>query len=215
VVKFLSPTIVNLERAISKDALRVASIPVAQFVRLSMSPATEPYGSLKKAYRFDDPAQVYGVNYAGLEIGVAFAETILHKKGLFVDGEWAVSEGDIHARYLVRYARPANPILAMADLTGANLKALGLDNDVCASDDYTDSMHVSSTLYRLRPDLDGILYVSRQANRGLAVAMFDRSGTTADAAAIPLADHPDFNLLLSRFNVALLPSGRPPPHPVR
>lgn len=46
----------------------------------------------------------------------------------------------------------------------AGLKRLGLNNDLCASDDYTASMQVAAALHAQVPAADGILYVSRQLN---------------------------------------------------
>jgi len=39
------------------------------------------------------------------------------------------------ARHTVRFHRPRRPTLTLADLTGGALKRLGLNNDVCATDD--------------------------------------------------------------------------------
>jgi hypothetical protein len=190
--------------------LRVIRLDATRLLRLSRFPATEPYWGKRKAYRFDDPAQVYGATYCALDLEVAFAETILHQNGFFTDRQWVIDKASIVERHIVTYTRPARPELLLADLTGANLKALGLNNDLCSSDDYSASMAVSCALHAQVPDLDGVLYVSRQMNTGLAVALFQRADVKLHGTVTRLIDHPDYHKLLSTFNVAILPSGRAP-----
>ena len=64
-------------------------------MRLTRYPATEPYWGKSQSSRFDDPDQVYGATYTARSLTVAFAETILHQKGHFVDGRWIISQADI------------------------------------------------------------------------------------------------------------------------
>jgi hypothetical protein len=191
--------------------LPVFKVDARRLLRLTRFPQTEPYWGKNKAYRFDDPAQVYGATYTALRIEVAFAETILHQRALYTGKQWVIDEANIVERHVVTYTRPARPNLLVADFTGANLKALGLNNDLCSSDDYTDSMAVSSALHAQIPELDGIMYVSRQMNTGLAVALFERSKVELESKVIRLTDHPDYDDLLGMFNVAILPRGRAHP----
>lgn len=188
--------------------LRVRRIDARQLLRLTRFPKTEPYWGKGKAYRFDDPAQAFGTTYTALDIDVAFAETVLHQEGLFRGSRWVINAASITQRYVVTYARPTRPGLLVADFTGADLKALGLNNDLCSSDDYTASMAVSGALHAQVPDVDGILYVSRQMNTGLAVALFERSAITIEPTFTRLVDHIEYDRLLGVFNVEILPSGR-------
>ncbi len=191
-------------------SLHVIKVDATRLLRLTRFPKTEPYWGKSKAYRFDDPAQVYGATYAAMDMEVAFAETILHQKGHFTGNQWVIDEANIRERHIVTYTRPSKPNLLLADFTGVRLKALGLNNDLCSSSDYTDSMAVSSALHAQLPDLDGIMYVSRQMNTGLAIVLFERSEVELENTVIRLIDHPDYDDLLSVFNVAILPSGRAP-----
>jgi hypothetical protein len=190
--------------------LSVTEIDPTRLLRLTRFPKTEPYWGKGKAYRFDDPAQVYGATYTAFDIKVAFAETILHTKGHFTDNRWLIDERTILERHIVTYARPLKPKLVVADFTGVKLKALGLDNDLCSSDDYTESMAISGALHAQLPELDGIMYVSRQMNTDFAVALFERSKVKLESKVIRLIDHPAYDSLLSMFNVEILPSGRAP-----
>ncbi|QPI52099.1 RES family NAD+ phosphorylase [Massilia antarctica] len=198
----------DFKAAAAAGIVHILPLHVNRLLRLSRFPATEPYWGKSKAYRFDDPAEVFGVTYAALMLDVAFAETILHQSGQFSDGAWFIDEKNIAARHIVGYQRPNKPLLALVNLTGSCLKALGLNNDLCSSDDYTDSMLVSASLHDQLPDVDGIMYVSRQMNTGRAVALFERSCLRRSSTVMPLKNHPAYGALLSKFNVAILPSGR-------
>ena len=64
----------------------------------------------------------------------------------------------------------------LADLTGAALKALGLNNDISASADYSVSQAWAQAVHSASTRWDGIRYVSRQMNKGFAYAIFERTG---------------------------------------
>jgi hypothetical protein len=89
----------------------------------------------------------------------------------------------------------------MANLTGTGLKALGLNNDISATDDYHASQAVSRVLHEEVPVIDGIIYVSRQVNTDLCVAMFERSAVMAAPQSPPLSAQPGFNSLRTMFRV--------------
>lgn len=155
-----------------------ARVEVAALVRLSRYPATEPWWS-RGACRFDGPpigeSGRFGTCYAALDISVAFAESIVHECGWFRRGCYEVPEAELVNRHIVQFARPAAPALVLANLSGQALKALGLNNDISASDDYTAPMAWARAIHGASAKWDGILYVSRQRNDGYAVALFDRS----------------------------------------
>lgn len=156
------------------------------------------------------PKQLYGATYTAPALDIAFAETVLHQKGFFRDGHWVIDRATIDERHIVTYERPWEPHLRVANLTGTYLKALGLNNDLCSSDAYADSMAVSSALHEQLPELDGIQYVSRQLNTGFAVALFERSAVRIADTVVPLPEHPDYPALIDTFNVDVIGSGRPP-----
>lgn len=184
------------------ERLHTVRVPVAGLVRLSRQPATEPWWS-RGVYRFDDPtpdaADGFGVCYAGGSVEVAFAESVIHESSRFAHGRYEVPLADLLARHAVSFAHPQRKTLHLADLTGAALKALGLNNDISAGDDYAlpqawaRAIHTGTTL-------DGIRYVSRQMNKGFAFAVFDRSGLRR-ARAAPLSAR-QLDALCDRFNVA-------------
>ena len=162
-----------------EDLLRPTRIEVASLVRLSRHPATEPYRSAG-VYRFDDPdpggADAFGTCYTASTIEVAFAESVIHECGRFVGGSYEVPAAELTERSAVRFACEWCKTLVLADLTGAALKALGLNNDISGSADYTTSQAWARAIHDAGLRWDGIRYVPRQMNRGFAYAIFERSG---------------------------------------
>ena len=162
-----------------EDLLRPVRVEVASLVRLSRYPSTEPYWS-SGVYRFDDPdpgrAGEFGVCYTANSIEVAFAESVIHESGRFVDGAYEVPSAELTERSVVRFACEHRKTLVLADLTGAALKALGLNNDISALADYSVSQAWAQAIHDADPRWQGIRYVSRQMNKGFAYAMFERSG---------------------------------------
>ncbi len=76
----------------------------------------------------------------------------------------------------MRFACEHRKTLVLADLTGAALKALGLNNDISALTDYSVSQAWAQAIHDADPRWQGIRYVSRQMNKGFAYAIFERSG---------------------------------------
>jgi hypothetical protein len=192
------------DRGSFEDLLRPTRVDVASLVRLSRYPATEPYWSAG-VYRFDDPdpdpgrAGAFGTCYTASTIEVAFAESVIHECGRFVRGSYEVPAAELTERSVVRFACERRKSLVLADLTGAALKALGLNNDISASADYTASQAWARAIHGASPRWDGIRYVSRQMNKGFAYAIFDRSGLRKLRAEKLKARQVDD--LCNRFNV--------------
>ena len=148
-----------------------ARLEVASLVRLSRHPATEPYRSTG-VYRFGDQdpggAKAFGTCYTASTIEMAFAESVIHECGRFVGASCKVPAAELTERSVVRFACDRRQTLVLADLTGAALKALGLNNDISASADYTTSQAWAQAIHCASPRWDGIRYVSRQMNKGFA-----------------------------------------------
>lgn len=175
---------------------------MAALVRLSRHPATEPYWSAG-VHRFDDPESgrpgAFGTCYTASSVDVAFAESVIHESGRFVDGSYEVPVAELTERSVVRFACLRRKTLVLADLTGAALKSLGLNNDMSASADYTASQAWARAIHGASSRWDGIRYVSRQMNKGFAYAIFDRSGLLKLRAERLKAREVDG--LCDRFNV--------------
>lgn len=178
------------------------SISASNLVRLSRFPASEPYWS-KGVYRFDDPnsnqSECFGVTYAASSVAAAFAESILHESSRFRNGFFEVPSAELRGRHVVSYRRPGRQRLLLADLTGRALKAIGLNNDISATDDYTIPQLWSRAIHDANKKWDGIRYVSRQRNDCFAYAIFARSGLRV-ISTVPIASA-DLDALCDEYNV--------------
>ena len=173
--------------------------------RLSKSPATEPFFCRSGGYRFDDPAAHataganYGVLYVAQDPETAFCESVIHEGSLFRNGSFEVAKSALAERSLVAFKHRTKDVLSFVDMTGDALKALGLNNDLSAGDDYLIPQQWSKAIHDSLPDVDGIRYVSRQRNNCYCFAIFDRSELISDSWA-PLSDG-DVAVLCVQFNV--------------
>jgi hypothetical protein len=159
-----------------EDLLRPVRVEIASLLRLSWHPTSEPYWSTG-VYRFDPShAGAFGTCYGAGSIEVAFAESVIHQSGRFVDDTYEVPFAELTERSVVRFIGERRKTLVLADLTGAALKSLGLNNDISASADYSVSQAWARAIHGASPRWDGIRYVSRQMNKGFAYAIFERSG---------------------------------------
>lgn len=183
-------------------------VPTASLWRLSRRPASEPYWARGAQSRFDDPAGSihgaagFGVLYTAQDPETAFCESVIHGNSRFSNGAFEVSKTDLMARSLVCFKQPTKTSLNLADLTGDRLKALGLNNDLSAGDDYAAPQAWAAAIYNALPDVDGIRYVSRQRNDAYCYALFDRSGVISDGS-VQIPDHV-LNALCLRFNVRMV-----------
>lgn len=188
--------------------LQLVERDASTLLRLSRWPATELYFGRNKASRFDDPLQQYGVAYAAHSLEVAFAETVLHESALYEDRAWIVAGSMLRERSIVHLE--ADRVLRLADLTGPSLKRLGLDNQLSAGADYRFTWALSRVLHESLPACDGLFYVSRHNNTGVATALFERSGARIDASRTQsLESHSALPHLLSLLGVELLPDADP------
>jgi hypothetical protein len=190
------------ERGSFDNRLRPVRIEVASLVRLSRQPLTEPYWSAG-VHRFDEPqpgrAGAFGTCYVASSIEVAFAESVIHETGRFVGGSYEVPATELTERSVVRFRCERRKTLVLADLAGAALKSLGLNNDISASSDYTVTQAWAQAIHESSTRWDGIRYVSRQMNKGFACAIFERSGLVKLRADKLTARQID--ALCDRFNV--------------
>ncbi len=185
-----------------EDLLRPVRIEIASLVRLSRHPTSEPYWSTG-VYRFDDldpdRAGAFGTCYSASSIEVAFAESVIHESGRFVSGNYEVPTAELTERSVVHFICERRKTLVLADLTGAALKSLGLNNDISASADYSVSQAWAQAIHSASPRWDGVRYVSRQMNMRFAYAIFERTGLRKLKAEKLKARQVD--ALCDRFNV--------------
>lgn len=77
--------------------LKIHAVPVTRLRRVSRHGAGEPFFGNSGAYRFDDPARVFGTCYCGLALDTAIAETILHDE-LPEQGQFRIHEDEFMHR---------------------------------------------------------------------------------------------------------------------
>jgi hypothetical protein len=124
-----------------------------------------------------------------------------------VGGSYEVPAAELTESSVVRFTCERRTTLVLADLTGAALKSLGLHDDISASADYSASRAWARAIHGASPRWDGIRYVSRQMNKGLAFAIFECSGLRKPRAEKRKARHADD--LCDRFDVTTVrPGGR-------
>lgn len=108
--------------------------------------------------------------------GIGLAKVDRRAAGWFVGGSHEAPAADLTGCSVVRFACERRKTPVLADLTGAALEVLGLNNDVSASGDCAASQAWAPAIHGASPRWDGIQCVSRQMNKGFAYAIFERSG---------------------------------------
>jgi hypothetical protein len=133
------------------------------------------YGKRDGTWRWDDPANVYGVLYVGLTREGPFAETLLRRPK-----ERAIVWSEVDKRRWAQF-RTVEP-LRLADLHGKGLSFEGVTvAEVSGNHDgktypgaYARAQAISADVYATT-DLDGIAYRSRLEPDQLCIALFDRA----------------------------------------
>ena len=75
---------------------------------------------------------------------------------------YEVPAAELTERSVVRFVCERCKTLVLADLTGAALKSLGLNNDISASADYSVSQAWAQAIHSASPRWDGIRYGALQ-----------------------------------------------------
>lgn len=182
-------------------ALEAVQVDPVSCIRITRYPDTEPFFGKTGGNRFDDPLRGFGVCYAGDDFLVAFAESILHD-AVAVSGGFRVAELELLTRHVVGFD---SSVLALADLTGIQLKRLGGTNDISSELPYDMPQRWSRAVYEHPSNVDGLRYVSRHLNTGFAFALFDRSRVwMRRGMSVPLIEHPQLADALVQFSVSVL-----------
>lgn len=195
--------------------LQPVEVTTSTLHRLSRFALSEPFWGKQRRYRFDDPLEEeesrFGVLYCAENLPTAFAESVIHdNRDKFVDGAFEVPRQRLIERELARYWHPRRNKLILVDFTGPALKALGLNNDISSTDDYEVPQLWSRAVHEAT-SFDGIMYVSRQNNRTLCYALFERSGL--EFAAIEALTEDDISALCKLFKVRPVDAATPDANP--
>jgi len=120
-------------------------------------------------YRFDAPADEYGVCYFGSSLGVAILEAIVRGRRVPV-----ISTAELEARNGA--AVSPTETLKVMQLEGVGLPSFEVSVHQPTGPDYTDCRDLALRAWTQHPELDGIQYRSRWDN-SLCWALFDRAET--------------------------------------
>lgn len=134
--------------------VRTVSAPVSNHWRPGGNPVGEPLRARRASHRFDDPvpeaSKRFGVSYAARNLETAFSESVIHECFLQVGGRYAVRRSELDRRTVVRFDHPRRGRLMLADTTGESLKAMGLNNDLSAGDDYLLPLQRSRAIFQAK-----------------------------------------------------------------
>jgi len=118
-------------------------------------------------YRFDAPADEYGVCYFGSSLGVAILETVVRGKRVPI-----IPRAELEARNGSAVS-PVEPLKLMR-LEGPGLPSFGVSVHEVTGPDYSDCRDLALRAWTQDPELDGIQYRSRW-DHSLCWALFDRA----------------------------------------
>ena len=173
--------------------------PLVRVHRTSLAPVHfSPGDGLPPAGRFDSAAGRFGVLYAALSLEGAFVETVLRNPSRRL-----VGLQDIAARSVTELQALRD--LRLAQLHGAGLQALGVDNAVTTGP-YTPCGLWADALFAHPDRPDGIAYASRHDPDQLCIALFSRPdlGLGTPDPAVPLAAMlPKVAAILRRYGKGL------------
>jgi hypothetical protein len=145
-------------------------------------------------YRFNAPAEEFGVLYAAMHADGAFIETFcrtLNAQPPLITAR----QLDTRALTVLTFADS----LRLVDLTGPGLAGLGIDNRISTSEDYALVQRWAHWFWSHPERVHGLLYRSRHDPREHCVALFSgRSTPAATSIANPLSA-PSFGSQLARL----------------
>ena len=184
--------------------LDVEPVSPSALCRISGHCTGEPYFGRTAGCRFDDASRRFGTCYLGIDLEVAFAESVLHNLEP-TDGSFFVPESEISRRFALHFD---GPDLRLANLTGSSLLLLGGNGELTGTADYSLPQQWAKAVVSHPAHVDGLIYTSRRVSGSLAVVLFEREPAKpikmTMTAAVPLHQHVDFAKTMKTFNVAVL-----------
>jgi hypothetical protein len=194
----------RLPRAnLHEQPLPIEMLPAEALCRVSWHNTGEPHFGRTGNYRFDDPDRVFGTCYLGLNLAVAFAESVLHDREP-VYGHFKVAVTDVENRFALSFRGGQ---LRLANMTGSPLLRLGGNGELSGTPWYRIPQRWSAAVAAHPDRVDGMLYVSRRVNDQLAVVLFQRPvGDDPEVClheAVPLSHHRDYAKAIAELGVVV------------
>nr|WP_248287285.1 RES family NAD+ phosphorylase [Massilia antarctica] len=172
--------------------------------RISGHNTGEPFFGRTAGCRFDDPAKRFGTCDLGMDLQVAFAESVLHNLEP-VGGRFLVPEPEISRRFALHFEGPE---LKLANLTGSSLLLSGGNGELTGTSDHSLPQQWAKAVEAHPERVDGLIYISRRVSGSLAVVLFERDRakpiSMTMASAVPLHEHIDFAKTLCAFNIDIV-----------
>lgn len=196
---------------IDRRTLEIAWINSAALCRVSRYQTGEPHFGRTGSCRFDDaqPAigKRFGTCYLGMDLSVAFAESVLHDLEPDANG-FSVPATEVTSRFALSFkADRRGAKLKLAKMYGTALLRLGGNGELSGTSDYSLPQAWAAALVAHPAMIDGFVYMSRRINDALAVVLFERSATTKPILRmdkfIPLAHHRDYLVALQVLGVTV------------
>jgi hypothetical protein len=123
----------------------------------------------RSAFRFNAPADEFGVLYLSTSLEGAFVESFG-----WATGSNVVSVEALVSRELFEVELSA---VTLVDLTGPGLSRIGADDRLCKGDDYGLAQRWALAIHNHPSAPDGILYGARHDPACRSIALFDRAAT--------------------------------------
>jgi hypothetical protein len=188
----------------------LATVPVmpAALCRVSRHETGEPHFGSTGANRFDDnnpdKAARFGTCYFGLELAVAFAESVLHN-AVPTGGRFEIPTSEIETRFALSFKGPRP--LRLARLYGMELLLHGGCGELSGTPDYTLPQAWAAAVAGHPQRVDGAIYMSRRLNDKPAIVLFQRPaaappGIQSDKA-VALHRHRDFQATKRLFKIRM------------
>lgn len=185
-------------------ALPTVELAAARWFRVHQSKYDALYFDRAPSFRFNAPAQEFGVLYMSETPEGAFAEALLGGR----KRPPLLSEGQLQSRALTAFEWRS---LVLADLTGLGLSSLGLDARIASDDCYGLCRRWAAWIHSHPREVDGICYLARNAPSMRSVALFERAGAPSAVAMLeptfliePGSLTPWGRKLVHTFNVAIV-----------
>lgn len=153
-------------------------------------------------FRFDAPADEYGVLYASESFDACMAETVIRDR--FQNGTWPliIDLNELSCRSVSRLGLLLPRSLRLANLEEP-LFSLGASTQILSDPDYHITNLWSRAIHAHPENVDGIYFRSRYAN-DFCVAIFDRVELITCSAPVALLSFPGIDDFLDKHQIGIV-----------
>lgn len=153
-------------------------------------------------FRFDAPADQYGVLYAASTFSACMFETLIRNR--YENGALPllIEHSELYLRSVSSIGLGSARVLRLADFS-QSLAPLGGNSIVMSVNDYTAPNAWSLAVFEHPDNFDGIYFQSRYSNEP-CVALFDRVEAVVRGMPTPLLAMPELDVFLDKYQIAIL-----------